>query len=205
MKLNRAMQNHLNKIELNTSQLTHLKHMQKKASVANNQRDILRKKNIFSLVASIAIIATITLYFMQKPMSQSHWIEQIANEVAKNHLAPKPLEVVSTELRDVQGYFTKLDFLPISSSAFNQLKSKILTGGRYCSIEGSRAAQLRYTEDNNNHTTLYQTNYKEVFSDKLKLDDKSTPITTYARGVKITIWQEKGLLMVTAKSEKSVR
>lgn len=204
MKLSKSMQNHLGKIELDPKQLAQLNSMQQELVVNKQPANLLTKKIALSLVATMVLIITITFFAMQKSMPQEYWIAQIADEVAKNHLTPKPLEVVSNQILDVQNYFTKLDFLPISSQIFNQQLSKKLTGGRYCSIEGSRAAQLRFVEDKYNHTTLFQTNYTGEFSDKLKLHDNSTPITTYARGVEITIWQEKGLLMVTAKNKKQL-
>lgn len=198
--LNKAVENHLKQTSLTDKQFDKLNKLQQ-AKITSKAKPLLQMKSISLFVASILLIVLTLFSSFQTNSPKNLLIEQIADEVALNHLKPKPLEVVSTQIVEVQKYFTKLDFLPIASLIFNQQNSKLLTGGRYCSIKGSRAAQLRYFEGNQPPTTLYQTNYHKAFSDTLKLQEGDAPIITYARGVEITIWQEKGLLMVTAQKQ----
>lgn len=198
--LNKAVEGHLKQMALTDTQLAKLNKLQQVKAVSK-AKPLLQMKSISLFVASILLVVFTLFSTFQTSTPRNLLIEQIANEIALNHLKPKPLEVISTQIVEVQKYFTKLDFLPIASLIFNQQNTESLTGGRYCSIKGSRAAQLRYIKDNEHPTTLYQTNYNKLFSDTLKFKENDMPIITYARGVEITIWQEKGLLMVTAQKQ----
>ena len=77
----------------------------------------------------------------------------------KNHLELKPLDIETQSIRSAQKYFTQLDFLPIKSKQI--IETDKLVGGRYCSIKGRTAAQLRYTDDLESVSTLYQVDYVE--------------------------------------------
>ncbi|MBL4661070.1 MAG: hypothetical protein JKY19_12000 [Alcanivoracaceae bacterium] len=191
-----AMQKHINKIELSSNQLQKLQALQKNNVKTNHKNRI----PLFVMVASISLVLIITLLTTQINPLQNRLVAQIADEVAKNHLKLKPLEIRSEQITDVQNYFDKLDFLPISSLQFKQRNQVSLAGGRYCSIKGSTAAQLRYQQKDGKFVTLFQTNYSDMFWGLPDIEKDPNPITTYARGVEITIWIEKGLVMVTAKS-----
>ena len=76
-----------------------------------------------------------------------------------------PLEIETSSIQDIRDYFTQLDFLPIESGIV-QKNTKELLGGRYCSIQGVTATQLRLKDKSSGQVqTLYQTVYKpDVFS-----------------------------------------
>jgi len=194
-----AMQQHISKIELSNGQLQKLQILQQ-SELNINHKNKMPLLAIVAIVASISLVLLITILTTQINFQQDRLVAQIADEVAKNHLKLKPLEIRSEQITDVQNYFDKLDFLPISSLQFKQRNQASLAGGRYCSLKGSTAAQLRYQQKNGKFVTLYQTNYSEMFSGLPDLEKGLNPIITYARGVEITIWVEKGLVMVTAKS-----
>ena len=191
-----AMQEHINKNELSNKQLQKLQALQQ----GNVKIHRGNRKPLFVMAASISLLFIIAILTTQINFQQNHLVAQIADEVAKNHLKLKPLEIRSAQITDVQNYFDKLDFLPISSLQFKQRNQASLAGGRYCSVKGSTAAQLRYQQKDGEFVTLYQTNYSEVFSGLTDSAEGMKPIITYARGVEVTIWVEKGLVMVTAKN-----
>lgn len=135
---------------------------------------------------------------VDKGEQQALMVAAIAEEVAKNHIKMKPLEVKSSALVDLQRYFDLLDFSPIRSGiAFTD---KLLLGGRYCSIQGVTAAQLRYQTDESK-STLYEVVYDGAVFGKLpNIDHGEVPIEHYSRGVAVKIWVEKGLLLVLAQN-----
>ena len=123
--------------------------------------------------------------------------ERIAQEVARNHLKMKPLELESSSMAEIAHYFAQLDFNPIHSQVFPLGEDRLL-GGRYCSIQGITAAQLRYLDEQAQRVTLYETAYDpRVFSALPDIDKGEKPLVLYAKGLKMTIWVEKDLLFVS--------
>ena len=196
----RAMQEHIASNRLDSSQMENLLRLQQKQQLTTN-----KPKPLIAWFASACALVLMAFIVIQTSFKQPEIITLIADEVAKNHLKLKPLEVRTGQISDVQSYFDKLDFLPVSSISFKQKSKASLMGGRYCSIQGSSAAQLRYQKLNGEKITLYQTNYNEIFSDIPNIEKGQIPIKTYARGVEITMWIEKGLLMVTADNKKIIQ
>jgi hypothetical protein len=167
---------------------------------------------------SVGLISFWTLQSTQNPtapylanpnlITQQQMVAAIADEVAKNHIKMKPLDINSNRFSEVQGYFTQLDFLPSASQYFNQSATQVvdhLLGGRYCSIRSVTAAQLRFGDNEQNRTTLYQTEYlPDVFGELPILEQGQAPLVTYAKGLRIEIWVEKQLLMVSSRQELSI-
>ena len=79
--------------------------------------------------------------------------------------------------------------------------TKSLIGGRYCSIQGVRAAQLRLKDSKTGQIqSLYQAVYDaKVFSGLPELKEKQKPVTVYSKGLAVDIWVEKGLLFALTK------
>lgn len=125
---------------------------------------------------------------------------KIADEVARNHVKMKPLEVQTQNLNQLREYFTQLDFTLVNSSLLDNSASKML-GGRYCSIQGLTAAQIRFKQDNGAPVTLYEVQYDpSLYGELPVLEQGQQPIEQVVRGVEVSIWIEKGLLMATARS-----
>ncbi|MCL1147783.1 hypothetical protein AB4298_07230 [Shewanella sp. 10N.261.52.F9] len=123
---------------------------------------------------------------------------KIAEEVAKNHIKMKPLEVQTQRLSDLRDYFIQLDFKLVSSRLITN-NSQML-GGRYCSIQGLTAAQIRFVEQDK-AITLYEVQYDQSLYGKLPMIEAGDkPIEHIVRGVLVSIWVEKGLLMASARS-----
>lgn len=130
--------------------------------------------------------------------------QRIGSEVAKNHINLKPLEIQTSSMEKIRGFLTELDFLPVES-VFLKGSTKNLIGGRYCSIQGVTAAQLRLKDSKTGQVqSLYQTVYdKKVFYDLPLLKNKQKPITVYSKGLAVDIWVEKDILFaLTRESNK---
>ncbi|UCB56064.1 MAG: hypothetical protein JSW45_05920 [Thiotrichales bacterium] len=162
------------------------------------QAPVVRKQKILSYRFAIAgAVAAFVIAFMLTPLlvEQGDVRERIAMEVAKNHIKLKPMEVETASIEGIRDYFEKLDFLPVSSLLVERAGLE-LVGGRYCSLQGITAAQLRVREPgSDNLQTLYQTEYiEDVFSDMPVVEEGGEPVELYVKGVRVKIWVEKGLL-----------
>ncbi len=192
-------------IQLSDAQLQHLLILQEKSP---NQKNTIRSKNKPLLVryksfciALVLLVFVVLGIFTNQQWQREQLLQSIAEEIALNHYKLKPLEVESQSFSELNAYFTKLDFSPTSSDLF-QLGKNNLIGGRYCSIQGISAAQIRYQNSNGSYTTLYQTiNMNGRFDAVPDVEKGQTPIETHARGYKIRIWREKGLLFATVNNE----
>lgn len=155
--------------------------------------------SVAALVAMV-VLSLLPRYFGMWP-HHSVSPRDIAEEVAMNHIKMKPLEIETQSMARIERYFTELDFSPINSRQFSLGQDRLL-GGRYCSIQGITAAQLRYGDSEGRKITLYETPYDPDRLPPLPHIEKGEmPITVYISGLEIALWVEKGLLMASAAPE----
>lgn len=135
--------------------------------------------------------------------SNEQYAREIALEVVENHLKLKPMDVKTQSMTEIQSFFTQLDFSPAQSSLLeNQfaLPEQLMIGGRYCSVKGVTAAQLRYRGTDDQLRTFYEVGYDEdKFGRMPDIDKGETPQEIIVKGLKVTMWVEKGLLMALVK------
>lgn len=199
--LKKSLQSHINSKSLSDAQLKKLLDLQQQGS----DKPIKAKPAQLRWVASFAVVFVVlasSLYINFNPVFDLE--DRIGNEVAKNHIKLKPLEIETSSIGLIRQYFTELDFSLIESSLINQSRQTLI-GGRYCSIQGITAAQLRLKDNKTgNVQSLYQTIYKpEVFKDIPLLEEGNKPITVFSKGLAVDIWVEKGLLFaLTREVEK---
>lgn len=155
--------------------------------------------SIAALVAMV-MLSLLPRYFGVWP-HQPVTPRDIAEEVAMNHIKMKPLEIETQSMARIERYLAELDFSPINSRQFSLGQDQLL-GGRYCSIQGITAAQLRYADNEGRKITLYETPY---YPDRLPplphIEKGENPIMIYVSGLEITLWVEKGLLMASVAPE----
>ena len=153
------------------------------------------------------------LWWWQLPpwqTSEAARLARIADEVAGQHLHRKPLEVESADLDQVRRYLSQLDFRPVASDA-PALADLSLQGGRYCSIQGLPAAQLRFRPDTNAGAvgrardgvqTLYQARYdRERLGPVPDRDRGEAPVQVRARGLGVVLWVERGVLFALVRDD----
>lgn len=196
--LKNSIQEKFSQIELSDDKLDKLMALQTKH--LNTQEDEsavtsyepLIKPSILAFAAMILLTFSV---FIFQPYQQTNMAVEIANEVTHNHFKLKPLEVESSVLSEVNSYFTKLDFEPISSHLLATQKMTLL-GARYCSLQGITAAQIRYKSEDGKVTTFYEVPYnKDIYSDMPIIEKGDEPIVSYSKGMGVKIWVEKGILM----------
>ena len=197
--LKQQVQNQMDQVQLDSSQFAALE----KLMANSNQKGTKESRRPWvPLAAAGMFLFALVTAFMALQLTKDQLLtmpQQIAEEVVNNHLNLKPLEVKTGSINAVRGYFTKLDFMPVESSlqALNNLQ---LIGGRYCSLQGITAAQLRMKQGENLQT-LYETEYlPDVFGDIPSLENDEAPLVVYAKGIKVKVWVEKGLLFALTDS-----
>ncbi len=199
--LKKVMREYVEKQSLSAKQLESLLLLQK--GKAKNKSRFFNMEYRWLAVAAVFFIAVGNLfYFVMSPELTLN--QRIGSEVAKNHLNLRPLEIKTSSIKEIRGFLTKLGFSPVESVLLKG-SSKSLIGGRYCSIQGVRAAQLRLKDSKTGQVqSLYQTVYdKKVFSGFPELKENQKPITVYSKGLAVDIWVEKGLLFaLTRESNK---
>lgn len=145
-------------------------------------------------VWSGATLALVFMLFVLSPMQQVKQKEfLIAKEIALNHNKQLDSDFVYDNISQLDQVMSKLDFSLVESDLLKQ-KGLTLAGGRYCSIQGHMAAQLRFYDADQNRYTLYQVGMQKEFenirSGVLAVD-----------GASVEVWQEAGNLFGLAKSE----
>lgn len=189
--LKQSVREHLKSNTLTDKQLQRLESLSRQATP-----EIVHRFSIYPL-AFAGAVAAFLLAFLLAPMiiEQGDVRERIAMEVATNHIKLKPLEIETSNIEGIRDYFKKLDFLPVNSRLVSEAGLELI-GGRYCSLQGITAAQLRVKKPGSDVVqTLYQTEYrKDIFENMPQLEEGEEPVDIYVKGIKIKIWVEKGLL-----------
>tara|TARA_R110002049_G_scaffold124479_1_gene279942 strand:- start:26598 stop:27203 length:606 start_codon:yes stop_codon:yes gene_type:complete len=180
-----------------SQQLNH-KQLQELTKILNSRQE----NNKWTDSIRMGAVAVVFLLVMVLGIFWSIWehnhadvSQLIAEEVSYNHLKMKPMEVASTSLNDMRDYFNELDF-SLSQSQFVINNNLQLVGGRYCSIQGETAAQLRMKDAlTGNIQIVYQAPYnKELFRELPNLQEGQEPVRHFVNGIGVDIWVEKGIL-----------
>ncbi len=187
------LNSHLGEFELNADQFASLDALEK--SILSPTPKKIKNPILWSMAASLLVVSLFFTTVLPKGQSQQEMIYAIAQEVSYNHLKFKPLEVANNNLTRVTGYFKKLDFNPLASSQVAALSSRLI-GGRYCSIKGNIAAQLRMRDEKGAISTLFESRFNVDDFDFLpRLEDQQAPVKVHVDGQQVSLWVEKGLVM----------
>lgn len=201
-----AIQKKLEKPKLNQAQIESLQGIQNSFSSDLELDSGYRAtrpsyKKLLSSVASLAFVFCVMFYFNSYIKPEKDIKQEIAAEVVKNHLRLKPLDIETNSITGIRQFFTQLDFQPLQSNYFNATpKNNTITmiGGRYCSIKGITAAQLRFQNQNHGLQTLYQVNYEAARFGRIPdREAGEKPSHLSLNGLDVEMWTEKGLLMVS--------
>jgi len=190
--LKNSITHHLNNKALSNQQLKQLQALQVKPS----KKTYSSYFKLATMASALLLSFILSFYYIQSVGFSTLSIEQrIAEEVAKNHLKLKPLEIKSNTLQGLSSYFKQLNFSPVNPNSISLSKQNLL-GGRYCSIQGVTALQLRMINKKTNKVqTLYETEYdKLVFKHFPEMSKSGEPVTVYVKGMKIDMWVEKDIL-----------
>ncbi|NIP31220.1 MAG: hypothetical protein GTO02_16085 [Candidatus Dadabacteria bacterium] len=148
-----------------------------------------RSDNLFNRYSKYAVAVTLVLgLFLTFSLMRSNKLEnRVAKEIAMNHNKQLNVEFASDNLNLLQSKLNKLDFSLMRSQDFIARNYKLM-GGRYCSIQGNLAAQLKIQ---NIKTNKIETLYVSGLNGELK---NIKPSKMNYDGANIKVWTEDGLL-----------
>lgn len=190
-RLKRSVIGHLQARRLTEEQLRRLERLQAGARKARPWRRLGLAAAVLLVLGLAALIGS--------PESPADRALQIADEVALNHLKQRPLEVHGGASDELQTYFDELGFrLLLQPQSLGPQDA--LLGGRYCSIRGVTAAQLRLRDETGRVETLYQAPYdRDLFGRQPDVGRGETPRRLQVRGLTVELWVERGLLFALAR------
>ena len=116
----------------------------------------------------------------------------VAQEIALNHRKNLNVEFPFKQTAQLSQVMDKLEFAIHDAIYLTDAKLE-LRGGRYCSIQGQMAAQLKYKDEQGVGYTLYQTNLTPLLN---KLEAGNQVID----GVSIRYWKENDRLFGLAQT-----
>ncbi len=143
------------------------------------------------------ILMVFTMPYLVGPTYNAQ--QRIAHEVLTNHLHVKPLDISTGSIAEVQTYMDKLNFNPKLSAHLLNTKAQLI-GGRYCTLQGVIAAQLKLKMPSGEVITYYEAAYdKNRFGPLPNAENNEQPIIVNENGFTMRMWQESDLVMVTAQ------
>lgn len=158
--------------------------------------------NLKAFAASLAFLAvfatTVWFYGLEETPSEpatSEWsyvVDKASISVAQQHIQPKPLEAKTNQFAALVQHFAMLDFKLIEPVDMLSTGQWELLGGRYCTLLGQDAAQIRLKEVATGKVhSLYQAKLTPSQAAKAPPEGK-----TYASvdGVRMKFWMDDGVL-----------
>ncbi|HEV8628810.1 MAG TPA: hypothetical protein VGV61_00735 [Thermoanaerobaculia bacterium] len=115
----------------------------------------------------------------------------VAREAAAGHNGRPQLEFRAGDYSQLRAAMKSLDFQLVEPSMQRQMRMRLL-GARYTSLGGSLAAQLAFVDVHGSPCTLYEARPVGALATLAPGDHQ-------VDGLRVTVWMEKGLVMVLAQ------
>ncbi|MCG7930314.1 MAG: hypothetical protein N0E44_09710 [Candidatus Thiodiazotropha lotti] len=189
--LKQSLIEHLESVRLDDARLDELEALQRTRSA----RSWWHSRTLQLFAAACLLVALVVSWL---PFEQPDLLHAIAEEAVMNHLAQTPLEVHGTTIAELDGHFDQLGFRLVEPLA--PAEGARLLGGRYCSLQGVTAAQLRRHDAQGRTQNLYQVPYRPASMGELPdpaLGEQ--PRTLEMRGLRVDLWVEHGLLFALTR------
>ena len=142
-----------------------------------------------------AVLATVVIVLIFAVPERDHSLplaERTAREIALNHNKSLDLEFPFGNFERLRQAMIKLDF-PLQAPQRLRNAGFTVLGGRYCSIQGQIAAQIRLRRDDGSIHTLYQTRLTPLLAGL-------TGATLSYDGVRVVSWSEQQQFFALASS-----
>ena len=165
-------------------------------AIQASMHEIGRTRHRVSYLTPLAAVVLLTIgiglwLYMSTDSSLTH---QVVTEIRHNHLQHGALVAKSDQYTVVQAALSKLDF-PIRPRRDELIQDFILIGGKYCTIQGYRAAQLKLSHRN---SRIIHTLYVLPMTDNIK---DVEPGVYETNGVQIELWTDQLLFYGLAHSQ----
>jgi hypothetical protein len=192
-KLKKSIKEYYEKHNLSTTQLLQMQNIQKKLYSKFNRR---RRLHTHWAIAAGAVVLLFGAFIFFNTTSHRTYIAELISEIAYNHNRNLEMEIKSDSLKDIVSYLSRLDFSLIYPARLPQDNWEMI-GGRYCQLKGQFAAQLKLRNKVNQKIyTLYQ--LEKPLGSKNIADFSEH----FAKGVKVNLWSERGLIIALAGDDK---
>lgn len=190
--------------QLDVAQLQALKALQTVAPQAEREARgaapaLPARRRFFAVAASVAAAATVGYWglFGLRAFRDTSNIDALADEIAFNHLFEKPLDVSANSLDTLREAFAGVGFM-LQEAPFELPPGAELIGGRHCSIASVPAVMLRYRVGTG-MVGVCQARFDPARHRGVPdMQVAAAPVTTMARGLKVSLCHDRGVLMAMA-------
>lgn len=125
------------------------------------------------------------------PESPHEIASTVARVAAEGHNERQELEFRAARTSELRRMMKSLDFAPVEPDMMARMNMHVV-GARYTTIEGVIAAQILYRDPKGEPCTLYLARPVEKLS-HIQAGEHDVD------GLRVSVWREKGLLMVLAR------
>ncbi len=143
---------------------------------------------VVALLAALPVVWTAIRYRIQSPQQLAR---TVAQQAALGHNEKQELEFRVNDCAELQREMKSLDFTPVEPQMMQKMNMRIV-GARYATIAGRMAAQIVYIDDRGTPCTLYE---MRPASEVARVAGGDHQVD----GVLVSVWREKGLVMVLAR------
>jgi hypothetical protein len=151
-----------------------------------------RRSHRAEAAAAIALVFLLTFWWAAASRQSPQAIgAAVARQAAVGHNEKQELEFRVGQCAELRARMKSLDFTPVEPAMIQKTKMRIV-GARYTTLAGEIAAQIVYVDEHGVPCTLYEARP----ADKLA---RIAPGDHQVDGVRISVWKEKGLIMVLAR------
>jgi hypothetical protein len=186
---------HYGRQHLSQTSLQSLKTLIRSGKAIPKREASERQWRNLSAAAALLIILTAAIWYGVRlkttSLRPSEIAGVIAQQAARGHNERQELEFRVTRCEQLRRQMKSLDFAPVEPEMMRKMNMRIV-GARYTTIEGAMAAQIIYVDPKGVPCTLYE----------VRPTERLAPVTPNERdvdGVNVSMWREKGLLMVLAR------
>ncbi len=164
------------------------------SSLPATPRPRLATSSLLAVAALVLLLIGSGLFLSQRPPHHDlNWL--VAKEIAVNHNKHLAIEFPTGSYRELNQLMDKLDFSSVISARLKDGQYRLL-GGRYCSIQGQMALQLKLQDRAGNLHTLYQTPISKTLA---AIPESVQSID----GLRLSLWREAGLFFGLASPQSA--
>jgi hypothetical protein len=196
--LDQRVRDYYGRQSLSAGALRRLMQTIRTTSPASGEKSAARLKPwviVAALCSAVAAVGVIVLLLLSVLKSPENDVARItAAEVAANHRKQFAVEYTAPDVARLGAQMLKLDF-SLSLPRRFQDGSHQLLGGRYCSIRGQIAAQLRLADAHGHACTLYEVRPVDALA-------SVRDVRFEVDGCQVELWREDGLLMALAREPR---
>ncbi len=145
-----------------------------------------RRRSSYLIPLAAAILLTIGIGLWMHISTDSSLTHQVVTEIGHNHRQHGALVVKSDQYDVVQAALSELDF-SIRPRRGELVRDFVLVGGKYCTIQGSQAAQLKLSH---RKSQIIYTLYVLPIADDIK---DVEPGIYETNGLQVELWTDQFL------------